>query len=181
MSIESMVPSGKYAVLETPRLLARKSGNLKNQYALDATDFATIPAQNGMLLVVDEYNKSVKLPDAITDSVWVHCSAIKDYQNLGKDTVAVSRGELLPAMYKAVKGDVIITNCVKYDTNTYATVAAITAAIDASTVYGIPDTSGYIKAIATLGGSEICAWKARQMTTSANGATAIEFVCVLAG
>ena len=62
MALVSMVPTGKYAVCETPRLNARRTAKIKNQYALNATDFATIPAQNGMMLVVDEFNKSVRLP-----------------------------------------------------------------------------------------------------------------------
>lgn len=179
MALVSMVPTGKYAVLETPRLNARHSGKFKNQYALDGTDFASIPAQNGMLLVVDEFNKTVKLPDAITDKVLIHCSQIKDYQGLGKDTVAVSRGEMLPQMYELTKGDVLITNCVKFDDGTYANVAAVTAAIDATTVYGIPDTSGFIKLVASAGGSEVRLLKARATTTLSNGATAIEFVVEL--
>lgn len=177
MAIQSLVPSGKYAVLETPRLRSRRTANFKNQYALNATDFASIPAQNGMLLVVDEFNKEIKLPTAITNEVWLHNSPVKDYEGLGKDRIAVNRGELLPLMYKLKKGDVIITNCVKFDDGTYADVAAVTAAISATAVFGIPDTSGYIKLVAALGGTEVVALKARATTTLANGATAIEFIC----
>lgn len=176
MALVSMVPSGKYAVVECPRLAARTSGMLKNQYSLNSTDFASIPAQNGMLLLVDEFNKSIKLPTAITNEVWLMNSPVKDYQGLGKDTVAVARGELLPTVYKLRKGDVIITNCVKFDDGTYADVAAVTAAISSTAVYGIPDTSGFIKLIAALGGTEVVALKARSVTTLSNGATAIEFV-----
>lgn len=181
MALVSMVPSGKYAVCETDRLASRTTGEIKNQYALDGTDFATIPAQNGMLLVVNEFTKTIKLPTAITNAVYVHVSPCKDYQGLGKDTIAVSRGELLPVMYKMKVGDKITTNCVKFDDGTYADVAAVTAAISATAVFGIPDATGYIKLVAALGGSETHAWKILETTTLSNGATALRMACVLAG
>jgi hypothetical protein len=182
MATYSLVPSGKYAVCETPKLTARKIGGafLKNQFALDSTDFASTPAQNGMLLVVDEFNKAVKLPTAITDYVYLHNSPVKDYEGKGKDTVAVNRGELLPAMYKLTEGDTIITNCVTVDAAVYADVAAIKAAISATVVYGICGTDGCINLVAAPGGTEVVVLKALEVTTLANGATAIKFVVTLA-
>jgi hypothetical protein len=175
MAIQSLVPAGKYAVCETPRLLSRTTGDMKNQYALNSTDFASIPAQNGMLLVVNEVGGDIKLPTAITNYVYLHNSPVKDYEGKGKETVAVNTGEMLPVMYKLNRGDTIITNCVKYDDATYADIAAITAAINATTVYGIPDTTGYIKIVAAPGGTEVVTLKAMAVTTLANGRTAIKF------
>lgn len=175
MAIQSLIPAGKYSVVETTNLPSRAIGDLKNQYELDSTDFATIPAQNGMLLMIDEFAEKVKLPTAITSYVWLHASPVKDYENKGKETVAVARGEMLPALYKLTRGATFITNCVCYDDVTYADVAAITAAISATVVYGIPDTTGRIKLVAAPGGTEVVTLKAKSVTTLANGRTAIKF------
>jgi hypothetical protein len=182
MAIKSMVATGKYAVCETPDLAARKIGGsfLKNQYELDGTDFATIKAENGMLLAVDEVGKKVKLPTNATTYSYLHCSPVKDYEGKGKDTVAVGRNELLPAMYKLSVGDTIITNAVKYDDGVYANVAAIAAAINGTTVFGAPNADGYIRVAAAAGGSDAVSLKALSVTTLANGTSAIKFAVVKA-
>jgi hypothetical protein len=180
MALYNLMPVGKYAVCETPRLLSRTTGDIKNQYALNSTDFASIPAQNGMLLVVDEFTGKVKLPTAITNYTYLHVSPVKDYEGKGKETVAVNLNEMLPVMYKLNVGDTIITNAVIVDDVVYANVAAITAAISATAVFGIPDVSGHIKLVAALGGTEVVGLKALAFTTLANGRTALKFVVVKA-
>ena len=40
----------------------RRDGRIVAQCAPDATDFASIPVENGMILAVDEANRTVKLP-----------------------------------------------------------------------------------------------------------------------
>jgi len=180
MATYKLIPDGKYAVCETPRVLSRTTGDIKNQFALNSTDFASTPAQNGMLLVVNEFAEKIDLPTAITDYVYLHNSPVKDYEGLGKETVAVNLGEMLPVMYKFTVGDTIITNAVLVDDAVYADVPAITAAISATAVYGIPDASGLIKLVAAPGGTEVVVLKAKAVTTLANGRTAIKFVVTIA-
>ena len=180
MATAYLKATGTYGVVETPRLKSRKNGDIKNQYALNSTDFASIPAQNGMILVVNEFTGKIDLPTAITNYVYLHNSPVKDYMETGKNSVAVNLNEMLPVMYKLTKGDTIITNTVIYDTVTYADVAAITAAISATVVYGIPDASGYIKLVAAPGGTEVVVLKALSFTTLANGSVALKFVVVTA-
>lgn len=175
MAIQTLVPVGKYAVVETTKLPSRATGDYKNQYELDATEFATIKAQNGMLLMIDEFAGKVKLPAAITSYCWLHGSPVKDYEGLGKETVAVGRNEMLPVLYKLTRGATFITNAVIYDDVTYADVAAITAAISATAVFGIPDATGFIKLVAAPGGTEVVTLKAKSVTTLANGRVAIKF------
>jgi len=179
MAIQTLIPVGKYSVVEATKLPSRATGDYKNQYELDATDFATIPAQNGMLLMIDEFTGKVKLPTAITDYCWLHNSPVKDYEGLGKETVAVNRNEMLPVLYKLTRGATIITNCVCYDDVVYANVAAITAAISATAVYGIPDITGRIFLVASPGGTEVVTLKAKSFTTLANGRVAMKFAVEL--
>ena len=180
MATKYLKATGTYAVCETPKLLSRTTGDMKNQFALNSTSFASTKAENGMLLVVNEYTEKIDLPAGITSYVYLHNSPVKDYEGKGKNTVAVGLNEMLPVMYKLNVGDTIITNAVIYDDGTYADVAAITAAINATTVYGIPDTTGFIKLVAAAGGTEVVVLKAKSVTTLANGATAIKFVVTMA-
>ena len=55
-----------YPVLEANVLKARHTGRIWSQYELDETSFSTGLAYNGMILAIDDANKSVKLPVATT-------------------------------------------------------------------------------------------------------------------
>lgn len=170
----------QYGVVELNHVAAVKTGQIKAQYELNATDFATIPAQNGMLLVVDDVAKDISLPTAITNVVYLHASVEKDYEGKGRAYCAVNRGEFLPRLYKLAVGDIFETNMIEYDNAVYATYAAMVAAINATTVYGIPSTSGSIRIVAALGGTEVVALKAVEGVTLPNGESGIKFVVALA-
>lgn len=176
MATKYLKTTGTYSVCETPRLLSRTTGDIKNQYALNSTSFASTKAENGMLLVVNDFTGKIDLPAGITSYVYLHNSPVKDYEGKGKKTVAVGLNEMLPVMYKLNVGDTIITNAVIWDDGTYADLAAVTAAISATVVSGIPDTSGFIKLVAAPGGTEVVTLKALATTTLANGDSAIKFV-----
>lgn len=53
-----------YGQVELNNVAFRRDGRIEAQCALDATDFATTPAENGMLLAVNKANRTVKLPTA---------------------------------------------------------------------------------------------------------------------
>ena len=52
MAFKRMVIDG-YGQLELNNVAFRRDGRVEAQCALDATDFADVPAENGMLLAVD--------------------------------------------------------------------------------------------------------------------------------
>lgn len=165
-----------YGVVELNQVAAVKTGQIKAQYELDATQFATIGAENGMLLVVDEVAGKVKLPSAVTSYCYLHASVEKDYENKGRKNFIVKTGEFLPRMYKLSVGDTLETNTFQYDNVTYANYAAITAAINATTVYGTPSVAGYIQIAATAAGTETVLLKAVKGVTLPNGESGIKFV-----
>ena len=51
-----------YGQLELNQVAFRRDGRVEAQCALDDTDFASIPAENGMLLAVDQVARKLKLP-----------------------------------------------------------------------------------------------------------------------
>ena len=59
MAIKRFTIDG-YGQLELNNVAFRRDGRIEAQSKLDDTDFATVPAENGMLLAVDEINRVVK-------------------------------------------------------------------------------------------------------------------------
>ncbi len=115
----------KYAVLEPNFLAARRTGQVRAQLPLNSTDFATIPAQNGMLLKYDVVDGSVKLPGATAGQqkgLMLHFSVEKEYDNIrpGLNNHAVWRqvandfpGTPYPRLFQLHIGDTFTTDAVK--------------------------------------------------------------------
>jgi hypothetical protein len=66
-------------------------------------------------------------------------------------------------------GDRFETNAVEFDDAVYANYAAIVAAINATTVYGVPNASGHIRIVATPAGTEVVQLKVVEGVTLPNG------------
>lgn len=151
-----------FPVLEVNVMKARHAGRIWSQYELDETSFSTGYAYNGMILAIDDANKSVKLPVATTSAAEVyalHFSAEAEYEHKGLNTFAVAREASetnpnvsvhYPRMFELSVGDTFHTNCVKLDGTHVTTISGTTATtaeslIKAGTpVYGGVNTSGYI-------------------------------------
>lgn len=153
-----------YPVLEANVLKARHTGRIWSQYELDETSFSTGLAYNGMILAIDDVNKSVKLPVATTtaDEVYaLHFSVENEYEYKGLNTFAVAREAVAdkpnvsvqyPRMFELSVGDVFHTNCVKLDgthvasiNNASTTTSSLKHMLAAGTaVYGGVNASGYI-------------------------------------
>jgi len=153
-----------YPVLEANVLKSRITGRIWSQYELDETSFSTGMAYNGMILAIDDVNKSVKLPVATTSAEEIyalHYSAEAEYENKGLNTFAVAREPVeghpnvsvhYPRMFQLSVGDVFHTNCVKLDgsnvtsiTSSDATsVKSIVSSTSGTICYGGVNSSGYI-------------------------------------
>jgi hypothetical protein len=160
-------------VVELNKVAAVKTGEIEVQYDLDA---AVTEVENGMLLVADHVAKKVKKPSGATDAVHLHASVEKDYQGLGRKNFSVKQGEFSPRLLKLKVGDRFETNCVEYDDTVYANYAAIVAAINATTVFGVPSSTGNIKIVATAAGTEVVVLKAVEGVTLPNGESGLKFV-----
>lgn len=171
-----------YGVVELNHITSVKTGDIKAQFPLDGTDFASIPAENGMLLSVNEVSAKIELPADANAYCYLHASVEKEYEGYkGRKHFAVNKdNDFYPRLYKLAKGNTFETNCFQYSDATYANYAAIVAAIDDSTVYGVPSTAGYIQIVATPAGTETIVLKAVKGVTLPNGESGLKFAVVTA-
>ncbi len=163
MAVVTPVING-YPVLEANVLKARHTGRIWSQYELDETSFSTGMAYNGMILAIDDKNKSVKLPVATTsaDEVYaLHFSPEAEYEHKGLNTFAVAREAKqnepnvsvhYPRMFELSVGDTFHTTCVNYDNSNIASITttasnSVKSIVSGTTghVYGGVDTTGFIK------------------------------------
>jgi hypothetical protein len=160
-------------VVELNHVAAVKTGQIEVQYDLDA---AVTEVENGMLLVADHVSKKVKKPAGATDLVHLHASVEKDYEGKGRKHFSVKTGEFSPRLLKLAVGDKFETNCIEHDDTVYANYAAIVAAINATTVYGVPSATGNIKIVATAAGTEKVVLKVVEAVTLPNGEQGFKFL-----
>ena len=183
MAFKRMVIDG-FGQLELNQVAFRRDGRVEAQCALDATDFADVPAENGMLLAVDRVNRTVKFPVADSDLPIAlnyttehmydeRANALKDF--------ALKRGTFLPRLGYLSVGELFTTNCVGYDSEEFANDAAliaklekIGAATSPATIYGGVSEAGAI-ALSETAPSEGPVLLAVEYTTMPDGTPGIKF------
>ena len=177
MALQRVVIDG-YGQLELNAVAFRRSGRIEAQCALDATDFKEVPAENGMLLAVDNVNRVVKFvksgnvyPIALnytTEHMYdERHNALKDFK--------LELGEFYPRMGYIGAGDKYTTNTVCYDESKYATEALFLAALGTKPMYAHAHTDGYHLVNETAEGAIALAVAA---TTMPDGQNAVKFVAL---
>ena len=132
----------QYAVVETNHVAAVRDGRIKAQYPTEDH----INAENGMLLVVDDVEKSVRRSaDGTEGGIHLHASEERIYEgHLGRKAWFLDGHTQIPKMLALQVGDIFETNAV--DDGDFANIAAVKAALDADdAVYGIAHASGMIE------------------------------------
>lgn len=122
-NIKRLVIDG-FGQVELNNVAFRRDGRIEAQCFLDANDFENVPAENGMLLAVDNIRRIVKLP--VSGEVYpialVYSSEhIYDERTPGLKNYANRLGEFLPRLGYLAVGDKYTTNCLAYDDSEYAT------------------------------------------------------------
>lgn len=148
-----------FGQVELNQVSFRRDGRVEAQCALDATDFASVPAENGMLLAVDRVNRTVKFPTAAnaakmpialnytTEHMYdERANALKDFK--------LERGTFLPRLGFLSVGELFTTNCICMDDGEFADEDALATATEATAltttpVYGGISDNGAIKVSAT--------------------------------
>ena len=119
MAFKRFVIDG-FGQLELNQVAFRRDGRVEAQCALDDTDFASVPAENGMLLAVDRVNRKIKFPKS---AVIATCPVALNYTtehmyderaNALKD-FKLELGEFYPRLGFLSVGELFTTNCVGYD------------------------------------------------------------------
>lgn len=137
-----------YGQIELNNVAFRRDGRIETQCHLDATDFATLPAENGMLLAIDRANRVVRFPDAgELLPIGLHYSTEHMYDERlpGLKNFSLKRGSFLPRMGLLAVGDKWTTNCLCYDDSEFADDDALIEALEAckeTPVYGGLDVDG---------------------------------------
>ena len=108
-----------YGQLELNNVAFRRDGRVEAQCALDATDFATVPAENGMLLAVDKIAGTVKMP-GVSEVLPVGLNYTSEHMyderaNALKNFKLTPKDGFYPRIGYLAVGDKFTTNCVSYD------------------------------------------------------------------
>ena len=151
MALKRLVIDG-FGQLELNQVAFPRDGRVEAQCALDDTDFASVPAENGMLLAVDRVNRKVKfatdgsMPIALnytTEHMYdERANALKDFK--------LEIGSFLPRLGYLSVGELFTTNCISMDDGEFADEDALKA-VDLTTtpLYGGISANGAIKVSAT--------------------------------
>ena len=113
----SLITKDGYGQVEFNHVAAQRTGQIYAQLPTTATEFngASEMVENGMLLTYDRVAGEVKKPSAVTDYVYLHKSAEKEYNQLnpGLKTFALApASNVLPRLYKLNIGDTYTTNMI---------------------------------------------------------------------
>ena len=150
MAFKRFVIDG-YGQLELNNVAFRRDGRVEAQCFLDATDFASVPAENGMLLSVDKVAKVAKFADTSLDCpIGIHYSAEHLYDSVynGLKDFKLERGTFLPRIGYLAAGDLFTTNCFGYDSGDWADDEAVqtaAAAVKTTAMYAGVGTGGAIQ------------------------------------
>lgn len=153
MALQKIEKKG-YGQIELNQVAFRRDGRIEAQCKLNATDFATIPAENGMILAIDNVTRTVKLPTGSDDLYGINYSSEHMYDeraNALKDFY-LERGTFLPRLGYLAIGDKFTTNAIAYDDGEFDDTAAVktaAGAIGTTALYGKPCANGYIQVTAT--------------------------------
>ena len=141
-----------YGQLELNNVAFRRDGRVEAQCGLNKTDFTeSAPAENGMILVVDNVAREIKLP-AATDTAntlyALNYSAEKNYSydEYGLKDFSLKPGGFYPRLGYLDVGDKFTTNCVSHalaDTDAFKTALAAVKS-GPTPLYGVVSIDGSI-------------------------------------
>ena len=191
MAFKRFVIDG-YGQLELNQVAFRRDGRVEAQCALDDTDFASVPAENGMLLAVDRVNRKIKFPKS---AVIATCPVALNYTtehmyderaNALKD-FKLELGEFYPRLGFLSIGELFTTNCVGYDSAEWTATGsgdtaktadenfkAACAAVATTPLYGGVSDEGAI-AVSATAPEEGPVLKVVEATTMPDGSFGIKF------
>ena len=171
-----------YGQVELNNVAFRRDGRIEAQCALDAEDFADVPAENGMLLAVDRVNRAVKFPtsaNAAAMPIALNYSAEHMYDeraNSLKD-FKLERGSFLPRLGYLSAGELFTSNTICYDDSDFADDDAVIAAAEGlatTAMYGGISDNGAIK-VAKAAPEAGPVLKVVEKTTMPDGQFALKF------
>lgn len=146
-----------YGQLELNAVAFPRDGRIEAQCKLDEVDFDSIPAENGMLLAVDNITRRIKLPvegGIFPIALNYSTEHMYDERKPGLKHFKTGKEDFLPRMGYLSVGDKFTTNCLSYDTDEFADEAALKEGLlrearEEAPIYGGICENGSIKLSAT--------------------------------
>ena len=117
MALQRVVIDG-YGQLELNAVAFRRSGRIEAQCALHAVDFDKVPAENGMLLAVNNIHRVVgfvKSGNVYPIALNYTSEHMYDERHNALKDFKLERGSFLPRLGYLGAGDKYTTNCLAYD------------------------------------------------------------------
>ena len=184
MSIKRYTIDG-YGQIEINNCAFRRDGRIEAQCGLDTTDFASVYAENGMLLAVNNVARKVQFVDSAEENpVAINYSSEYNYssQNPGLKSFKLGLNDFYPRLGYLDKGDKFTTNCFSYDSTDFANDAAVEAiklvGAGAVSVYGSEYATGdgtiLLKKTSAPSGVQVLL-KVIDVTTMPDGSFALKF------
>ena len=141
-----------FGQIELNQVAFRRDGRIEAQCAL-GEDFAEVPAENGMLLAVDNIHRIVKFPVAgekFPIALNYTAEHMYDERTPGLKNFRLNQNSFLPRLGYLAVGDKFTTNCVCVADGEYADTEALIASLEADgVIYGGISEIGAIKVSAT--------------------------------
>ena len=136
-----------YGQVELNNVAFRRDGRIEAQCALDTSDFASVPAENGMILRVKKADHKICFADASAENqlyaLNYSTEHIYDERTPGlKNFKLEAVNDFLPRVGYLAAGDLWTTNCV--DLGSYASVGAVASALASGAVYAAVGTQGAV-------------------------------------
>lgn len=144
MALKRLVIDG-FGQLELNNVFFRRQGSIEAQCFLDETDFADVPAENGMLLAIDRVKRTVKFPvdDSMPIALNYTTEHMYDERTPGLKNFKLERGEFLPRLGFISTGELWTTNCLCYDDSEFTDDDAVLEAVkDQETLSATPVYAG---------------------------------------
>lgn len=141
-----------FGQIELNQVAFRRDGRIEAQCAL-GEDFAEVPAENGMLLAVDNIHRIVKFPVAgeiFPIALNYSAEHMYDERTPGLKNFKLEQNSFYPRLGYLSVQDKFTTNCLCFDTDEFEDEAALKAAYEAGGIlYGGISEMGAIKVSAT--------------------------------
>lgn len=137
MALARLVIDG-YGQCELNNAAFRRDGRIEAQCALDETDFADVPAENGMLLAVDKVNKVIKFATDDSLPIALNYSAEHMYDDRanGLKDFKLDKDSFYPRVGYLAVGDLFTTNCISHEMADDDTFKEAAADVATTPLYG---------------------------------------------
>ena len=151
MALKRLLIDG-FGQLELNQVAFRRDGRIEAQCAL-GDDFEEVPAENGMLLAIDNVHRVVKFPvsgEVFPIALNYTTEHMYDERATALKNFKLEQNEFYPRLGYLAVGDKFTTNCLCADDSEFKDVAAVKAAYEGeSLLYGGISEMGAIKVSAT--------------------------------